>query len=70
MIGELNIAGVFISPLLACLLTAFIARILISHGLDALGLYRYVWRRPLFDIALFFTLAGVSFLLLRALTTP
>lgn len=68
MIGELNIAGIFISPLLLCLLTAFMVRVLISRVLETRDLYRYIWHRPLFDISLFFTAAGVSFLLLRVLT--
>jgi len=69
MIGEFNVAGIYISPLLLCLLAAFVMRTLISRILEALNWYRYIWRRPLFDISLFFTLAGVSFLLLRLLTT-
>src|SRR3546814_7357671 len=42
MIGEIDIAGIFISPLLLCLLVAFFARLLVSRLLDALGFYRIV----------------------------
>lgn len=31
MIGEIDIAGIFISPLLLCLLVAFFARLLVSR---------------------------------------
>src|SRR3546814_6962532 len=50
MIGEIDIAGIFISPLLLCLLVAFFARLLVSRLLDALGSYRIVWQRPLFAL--------------------
>src|SRR3546814_2854987 len=61
MIGEIDIAGIFISPLLLCLLVAFFARLLVSRLLDALGFYRIVWQRPLFDLALFFLLVWLAF---------
>ncbi|MGE4429596.1 MAG: DUF1656 domain-containing protein [Sphingobium sp.] len=68
MIGEIDIAGVFISPLLLCMVLAFAARLLLSRLLAAVGFYRLVWQRPLFDIALFLILTGAAFLLLRAIT--
>ena len=61
MIGEINVAGIFISPLLLCMIVAFIARILLSRIFDAIGLYRLIWQRPLFDTALFLILIGVAF---------
>lgn len=69
MIGEIDIAGIFISPLLLCLLVAFFARLLVSRLLDALGFYRIVWQRPLFDLALFFLLVWLAFAGLRMTTT-
>jgi len=61
MIGEINVAGIFISPLLLCMIVAFVARILLSRIFDAIGLYRLIWQRPLFDTALFLILIGVAF---------
>src|SRR3546814_15403101 len=69
MIGEIDIAGIFISPLLLCLLVAFFARLVVSALLDALGFYRIVWQRPLFDLALFFLLVWLAFAGLRLPTT-
>lgn len=69
MIGELDIGGVFFSPLLFCLLTAMLIRILLSLLLHSTGLYRHVWHRPLFDISLFFILVGVVFIVLNLITT-
>ena len=68
MIGEIDIAGVFISPLLLCLLSAFVGRVLISFLLQKAGIYKFVWHRPLFDISLFFILLGISLKSLYFLT--
>ncbi|MFT3800414.1 MAG: DUF1656 domain-containing protein [Burkholderiaceae bacterium] len=70
MMGEIDIAGIYFSPLLLCVLLGLIARVLISKVLEAAGVYRHIWRRPLFDTALFFILIGAAFLLLNALTSP
>ncbi|WP_022960724.1 DUF1656 domain-containing protein [Halopseudomonas pelagia] len=69
MIGEINIAGVFISPLLLCIVLAFFSRQLLSRLLESVGFYRTVWQRPLFDTALFLLLTGIAMLALRHLTT-
>ncbi|HIE1388997.1 TPA: DUF1656 domain-containing protein [Pseudomonas aeruginosa] len=69
MTAELDLAGVFISPLLLCLLIAFFGRILLSRLFNALGLYRYVWHRTLFDISLFFSLVGLVFAVFSAVTS-
>lgn len=42
MIGEINIDGVFISPLLLCLVCAFFSRMALSWTLSAVGVYRWV----------------------------
>jgi len=69
MIGEIDIAGVFISPLLPCLLVAFMARLLLSRFLGSVGVYRIIWHRPLFDLALFFLLLWLTFTGLRLITS-
>lgn len=68
MIGEVDIAGVYFSPLLMCLLIALIGRVVISRLFELLGVYRHIWRRPLFDTSLFLILIGVVFLLLNSIT--
>lgn len=68
MIGEIDIAGIFISPLLLCLLSAFVGRIMISSLLEKANIYKVVWHRPLFDMSLFFILLGISFKSLSLLT--
>jgi len=69
MTAELDLAGVFVSPLLLCLLVAFFGRILLSRLFSALGLYRLVWHRTLFDISLFFVLVGLAFAAFSAATS-
>jgi hypothetical protein len=70
MIGEINIDGVFISPLLLCLVCAFFLRMALSWVLNKTGIYSLVVQRPLFDTALFLILAGLFFHVLKLLTTP
>lgn len=67
MMGGFDMAGVFFSPLLLCLFSGLLARVVISKVLERAGLYRLVWNRPLFDMALLILLVGAEFALLRAL---
>lgn len=69
MIGEIDLAGIFLSPLLLCVLAAFFGRMLLSWALSFAGLYRLVWNRPLFDLSLFLILLGAAFACLRVLTS-
>jgi hypothetical protein len=52
MIGEFDIAGVFTPALLIWGASALILSIPLRRLLDRIGLYRFVWHRGLFDIAL------------------
>ncbi|WP_440893360.1 DUF1656 domain-containing protein [Aeromonas dhakensis] len=70
MIGEINLDGIYISPLLVCLISAFFLRLVVSRFLDWVGAYQLIAKRPLFDTALFLLLTGVCFYGLRLLTTP
>ena len=53
MISELNIAGVFIPPLLAWGLIALPISAVARFVLGRMGFYRLVWHRPLVDLSLF-----------------
>ncbi len=70
MLNELNILGIYVSPLLVCMVSAFFLRILISKIISKVGLYRLIAQRPLFDAALFVSLTGLAFHLIALLTTP
>lgn len=58
MIGELDLYGVFLSPLLGLGVAALVIQFLLRRLLDRLGLYRWVWHRALFDTALYVLVLG------------
>ncbi len=58
MIGELNIYGVFVPPFLAVMIAALIVAAPVRLALRRLGLYRFVWHRPLFDLAVYIIILG------------
>jgi hypothetical protein len=58
MIGEIDLYGVFIPSLLAWAVIGFIMSLFVRRLLAKLGFYKYVWHRPLFDIALVIVLVG------------
>jgi len=69
MRGELDIYGVFIPALLAWAIVGFVASLFIRRLLARVGLYKYVWHRPLFDIALLVVLTGAVVLIANRVFT-
>jgi len=53
MIGEIDIAGVFVPSLLIAALIAFCLTAVVQRGMRRLHLYRFIWHAGLFDVALF-----------------
>ena len=70
MIGELNIGGVFAPSLLVWGVAALAISIPLRRVLDRVGVYRFVWHRGLFDIALVLVLWGGVSAAAAALTFP
>jgi hypothetical protein len=63
MSGEIDLYGVFVSPLLIWVAIALPLTALLRHLLAWAGLYNFIWHRPLFDLALLVTMVGgVGFL--------
>jgi hypothetical protein len=58
MIGEIDLYGVFVSPLLIWVVIALPLTAILRRVLAWLGLYRFVWHRPLFDLALLVMMIG------------
>jgi len=56
MIGEFDLNGVFLSPVLVSAVIALLASVLVRRMLAIAGLYRIVWHPALFDAALFVVL--------------
>ncbi|SMH35848.1 DUF1656 domain-containing protein [Azospirillum agricola] len=53
MIGEIDVQGLFLPPLLILAVVAWILSGLLRRGLRAAGFYGWVWHPPLFDLALY-----------------
>jgi hypothetical protein len=62
MTAEVDLYGVFVSPLLLYAVAALIVMVALRRGLAAVGFYRTVWHRALFDLALLvIVLGGIVF---------
>jgi hypothetical protein len=61
MIGEINLYGVFLPPLLLLIIVLMPVAAALRAGLGRLGAYRFVWHRPLFDLACFVILLRGGF---------
>ncbi|RUO97513.1 DUF1656 domain-containing protein [Hyphomicrobium sp.] len=60
MTDEVCVFGVFVPSILPCSIIAYVAVVVISRMLRAIGAYRYVWHRALFNLALFVCFLGAS----------
>ena len=58
MIGEIDVYGVFIPPLLIWVGAALPLTAVLRRLLRWFGCYRFVWHRPLFDFALLVIVLG------------
>jgi hypothetical protein len=58
MIKEINVLGVFLSPMVGYAVVAALAWLALRYLLDHSGAYRWVWHRPLFNAALFVIVLG------------
>ncbi|MCQ4308187.1 DUF1656 domain-containing protein [Pseudomonas stutzeri] len=58
MTGHLNIYGVYVPVLLMLMLAAYLLKSLLGVALARLGLYRWVWHPPLFNLALYVMMLG------------
>jgi protein AaeX len=62
---ELDIYGIFVSPLLIIALAALLVAAAIRRGLHRMGFYRLVWHPALFDLSLLIILVGALLALSR-----
>jgi uncharacterized membrane protein len=62
---EVDIYGVYIPTLGAMAIVAFFLSAILRRALAAVGFYRLVWHRPLFDTAMFFCLLGAMALIIN-----
>jgi protein AaeX len=59
MIGEFDVYGVYLPAFAVFAAIAFVLQLAIKRLLDASGVYRFVWHRALFDLAIYVILLGV-----------
>ena len=63
---EINVSGMLVDPaaamLVVCAFLFLVLRIALNHFVD---LNRFVWRRPMIDVAIFVILYSVAVLTLR-----
>jgi len=67
MIEEIDLYGVFLPSLLVWIVLAFLIILVLRRALAAFGIYKYVWHRPLFDMALYVVTVGVVVAIARSL---
>ena len=58
MMHEIDIYGVLVSPMLIWTGMALIIVWLLRQVLEWIGLYRFVWHRPLFDLSVLIVILG------------
>jgi protein AaeX len=59
VIGEIDIYGVYFPAFAVFAAVAFVFQLVIKRLLDACGVYRFVWHRALFDLAIYVIVLGV-----------
>ena len=59
MIGEFDIYGVYFPAFAVFAVIALVIQLAINRFLRAVGFYRLVWHRALFDLAVYVILLGV-----------
>ncbi|MEL6059907.1 MULTISPECIES: DUF1656 domain-containing protein [unclassified Methylobacterium] len=58
MMGEIDLYGVFVPGLAVWMVIAFALSLPVRRLFAAIGFYRFVWHRPLFDLAVYVALLG------------
>jgi hypothetical protein len=58
VIAEFDIYGVFVPALLVFAIVTLLLSLALTRLLEAIGFYRFVWHRPLFNLALGVILFG------------
>jgi hypothetical protein len=56
--GEFDIYGVYFPAFIVFAGVAFLLQLAVKRLFDRLGVYRFVWHRPLFDLAIYVILLG------------
>jgi hypothetical protein len=50
---EISLFGIFVPSILACSIVSYVAMVLVARALRAVGAYRFIWHRSLFNLSMF-----------------
>jgi hypothetical protein len=59
MIGEIDIYGVFLPAVLILMLVSYLLCQIVTRVFARVGLYRFVWHRSIFDLAIYVIVLGI-----------
>jgi hypothetical protein len=59
MIGEIDIYGVFLPAVLVLMLVSYLFCLVLTRLFARVGLYRFVWHRSIFDLAIYVIVLGI-----------
>ncbi|WP_213779791.1 DUF1656 domain-containing protein [Caballeronia sp. dw_276] len=59
MIGEIDIYGVFLPAVLILMLVSYLFCLVLTRVFARVGLYRFVWHRSIFDLAIYVIVLGI-----------
>ena len=59
MIGEIDIYGVFLPAVLILMLVSYLRCLVVTRLFARVGLYRFVWHRSIFDLAIYVIVLGI-----------
>jgi hypothetical protein len=60
MRGEFNLFGIYLPPLMLAGIIAWPVTLLLYRALNRIGFYRFVWHRPMVNLALFVMVLGAA----------
>jgi hypothetical protein len=61
---EIDFCGIYLPPFFACLLVAGVLFIFLHRWWDRIVIQRWVWNRPVFELAMFIILLAVVIFIL------
>lgn len=59
MTGEIDVLGVFVPAVLLLMFIAYLINFAIRIVLARIGVYRFVWHRSIFDLAIYVLVLGL-----------
>ena len=59
MIGETDIYGVYLPAVLVLMLVSYLFCLIVTRVFARVGLYRFIWHRSIFDLAIYVIVLGI-----------